>query len=91
MGIFASLVDAVEHAEMGNMPNAITRAVGNTSLGGLAGIVSQLQQAGLINRFSRGLARDKISRSRLISSAAHWACRRRQRHEGAERRRPPPA
>jgi uncharacterized protein YidB (DUF937 family) len=47
MGIFASIVDAVAHAETGNMPNAITTAVGNTSLGGLAGIVTQLQQAGL--------------------------------------------
>jgi uncharacterized protein YidB (DUF937 family) len=50
MGIFSSLADAVLHAETGQMPNTITAALGNTSLGGLAGIVSQLEQGGLASQ-----------------------------------------
>jgi hypothetical protein len=42
MGLFNSLADAVLHAETGKIPDTITSALGNTSLGGLAGIVSQL-------------------------------------------------
>src|SRR5262249_34894890 len=36
-----------KEAESGNMPNLISAALSNTSLGGLAGIVAQLQQGGL--------------------------------------------
>lgn len=50
MGLFNSLADAVLHAEAGKMPDTITSVLGNTSLGGLAGIVSQLQQGGLASQ-----------------------------------------
>jgi uncharacterized protein YidB (DUF937 family) len=45
MGIFGSIVEAFENPDMG--PTAISTALGNTNLGSLAGIVSQLKQGGL--------------------------------------------
>jgi len=45
MGIFGSIEEAFENPEMG--PTAIRTALDNTSLGSLAGIVTQLQQGGL--------------------------------------------
>ncbi len=45
MGIFSSIEEAFKNPDMG--VNAVASALGNTNLGGLAGIVNQLQQAGL--------------------------------------------
>jgi uncharacterized protein YidB (DUF937 family) len=45
MGIFASIVEAFANPDMG--PSSLTTALGKTSLGSLAGIVTQLQQGGL--------------------------------------------
>src|SRR6516164_4628527 len=45
MGIFDSIADAFKNPDTG--PAALTSALGKTNLGGLAGIVNQLQQGGL--------------------------------------------
>jgi len=45
MGIFGSIVEAFENPSVG--PTAISTALANTNFGSLAGIVSQLKQAGL--------------------------------------------
>jgi hypothetical protein len=44
MGIFSTIEEALKNPDMG--VGAITSALGNTNLGSLAGIVSQLQQGG---------------------------------------------
>lgn len=47
MGLLDSIEGALNQANAGKMPATISAALGNTNLGGLAGIVSQLEQGGL--------------------------------------------
>ena len=47
MGLLDSIANALKQPDMGNMPDLLTTALGNTSVGGLAGVVGQLEQGGL--------------------------------------------
>ena len=47
MGLLDSIANALKRPGTGNMPDLLTTALANTNVGGLAGIVGQLEQGGL--------------------------------------------